>query len=245
MRQWLRDGRLAWCAAAGAACGFALLTRLTSMIELPVLAALALGWHGKWKRFMAGFLPPILLAVLLERMYQWYRFGNLFGSYVETGPPGAPSFYPFCAPFWRGFLGALFSPDKSIFLFDPLLPLLLGLAIWRWRKLNRDLRIGLLGLGSLLTLEVSLHAKYIVFGGDVAWGHRYVLLPVELLALFAVPLLISFSGSLPPLFRRAGWCLVAVSVVLQMASTTMAANVEVNPAKHGIRARRFGTAASI
>jgi hypothetical protein len=31
-----------------------------------------------------------------------------------------------------------------------------------------------------------------------------------------------------PLFRRAAWCLVAASVMLQVASTTMAANVEVN-----------------
>jgi hypothetical protein len=228
VRQWLRDSRLVWCAAAGAACGFALLTRLTSAMELLAFAALALCWRGDWKRFLAGFLPPVLLAVLLERLYQWHRFGSLLGSYVEAGQPGAPPSYPFCAPFWSGFLGTLFSPDKSIFLFDPLLPLLIGLAVWRWRRMDRDLRIGLLGLGALLALHVFVHAKYVVFGGDVAWGHRYVVLPVELLALFAVPLLMSCGGSMAPLFRRAAWCLVAASVMLQVASTTMAANVEVN-----------------
>ena len=234
IRQWLRDTRLVWCAAAGAACGFALLTRLTSVMELVVFVALALGWRGNWKRFLGGFLPPVLVAVLLERLYQWYRFGNLLGSYVETGPAGAPPCYPFCAPFWRGFLGTLFSPDKSIFLFDPLLILLIGLAAWRWRRIKRDLRIGLLGLGALMALNMFFHAKYIVFGGDVAWGHRYVVLPVELLALFAVPLLMATDGSMSPLFRRAAWCLVAASVMLQMASTTMAANIEVNQRSIGL-----------
>ena len=227
IRQWRRDGRLVWCAAAGAACGFALLTRLTSVMALLVFAAFAVCWGGNWKRFLAGFLPPVLVAVLFERLYQWYRFGNLLGSYVETGPPGAPPSYPFQAPFWSGFLGTLFSPDKSIFLFDPLLLLLIGLAVWRWRKLDRDLRILLLGLAALLAMHILFHAKYFVFGGDVAWGHRYVVLPVELLALFAVPLLLTHGGSMPALCRRAAWCLVAVSVMLQMASTTMAPNVEV------------------
>lgn len=228
IRQWLYDGRPVWCAAAGAACGFALLTRLTSAIELVVFVALALAWGGNWKRFLAGFLPPVLVAVLLERLYQWYRFGNLLGSYVEPAPPGAPASYPFCAPFWKGFLGTLFAPDKSIFLFDPLLLLLIAIAAWRWRRIKRDLRIGLLGLGALAALNVFFYAKYIGFGGDVAWGHRYVVMTVELLALFAAPLLIATGGSMSPLFRRAAWCLVAASVMLQMASTTMAANVEVN-----------------
>ena len=156
IRQWLRDGRLVWCAVAGAALGFALLTRLTAVLQLPVFAAMALCWHGNWRRFLAGFLPPVLVAVLLERFYQWYRFGNLLGSYVETGPPGSPPSYPFNAPFWRGFLGTLFSPDKSIFLFDPLLLLLIGLAVWRWRRLGRDLRIALLGLGALLRAPYRL-----------------------------------------------------------------------------------------
>ena len=227
IRQWLRDGHLLWCAAAGAACGFALLTRLTSVMELPVFVALALCWRGNWKRLLAGFLPPVLVAVLLDRLYQWYRLGNVWGSYVETGPPGSPPSYPFNAPFWRGLLGTLFSPDKSIFLFDPMLLLLIGLAIWRWRSIKHDLRIGMLGLGALLALDMVFHAKYIVFGGDVAWGHRYVVLPVELLALFAVPLLMAAGGSMSPLFRRSAWCLVAASVTLQMASTAMVPNVEV------------------
>jgi 4-amino-4-deoxy-L-arabinose transferase-like glycosyltransferase len=233
IRQWLRDGRLVWCAAAGAACGLAVPTRLTSFLEIAVFAALVVCWRGNWKRFLVGFLPPVLVAGFLERLYHWYRFGELFSTYTgiaarQYRPPGMPPSFPFCVPFWKGFVGTLFAPDKSVFLFDPLLLLLIAIAVWRWREMERDLRIMLLGLAALFVLYASFYAKYVFFGGDVAWGHRYVLLPVELLALLAVPLLMRYGGN------RAAWCVVAASVVLQLASTTMAAGVETRQRSAGL-----------
>lgn len=47
----------------------------------------------------------------------------------------------------------------------------------------------LLFLTLLLIGYAAAYARYYDFGGDVAWGHRFVLLPVQLLCLFAVPLL--------------------------------------------------------
>lgn len=225
--QWSRDGRLVWCAMAGAACGFALLTRLTTVMELFVFGLLVFLWQGNWKRFFAGFLPPVAIASVLERWYQWYRFGNWLGTYRQTGGPGAPACYPFCAPFWQGFAETLVSPDKSILLFDPLLPLLIAICIWRWRKIDRDLRILVLALATLVLLHISFHARLVYFGGDVAWAHRYVVLPVELLALFAVPLLMVHGKGMPPLVRWLAWGVVAASVVLQVASTALYANVEI------------------
>ena len=64
------------------------------------------------------------------------------------------------------------------------------------------------------------YARYFDFGGDVAWGHRFVLLPVQLLCLFAVPLLLQCR-------QRVLWALVFISVILQIASTVISPNVEI------------------
>ena len=68
---------------------------------------------------------------LIDRWYQYYRFGSFFDTYVSVFAqqsremnPSLPANYPFEIPFHVGFFGALFAPEKSIFLFDPLLILI-------------------------------------------------------------------------------------------------------------------------
>ena len=48
--------------------------------------------------------------------------------------PALPANYPWEVPFHVGFLGALFKPEKSIFLFDPLL--VLTILFWQWWRGN-------------------------------------------------------------------------------------------------------------
>ncbi|HEV2445392.1 MAG TPA: hypothetical protein VGS58_05700, partial [Candidatus Sulfopaludibacter sp.] len=223
-------GGARWAALAGAACGMAILTRLPSLLETGVffVAALFLGCHRR--QFCKGYLPPVLASLLADRWYQWYRFGDPFSTYMrpygqQLRQPGDPASFPFSYPFWKGFLATLFSPDKSIFLFDPLLLLLIAVVAWKWREIHRPVRIVLLALAAWLLAYIALYARYYDFGGDVAWGHRFVVVPVELLALFSVPLLI--SSALPRPARGAAWALVCVSLVVQASSTTLAPNVEV------------------
>src|SRR5205823_11566269 len=103
---------------------------------------------------------------------------ELFGTYIgvfgrQFRPSGAPTTFPFSYPFWKGFLGTMFSPDKSIFLFDPLLVVLLLVATWKWREIRGALRRVVLSLAVLLLLYMACYATYFDFGGDVAWGHRF------------------------------------------------------------------------
>ena len=63
---------------------------------------------------------------LLDRLYQYHRFGSFFNTYItivareaRQRDPSLPASYPFETPFHVGFFGALFAPEKSIFLFDP------------------------------------------------------------------------------------------------------------------------------
>jgi hypothetical protein len=75
-------------------------------------------------------LPIYAVFLLLDRLYQFYRFGNWTTTYVHyftiehrLQDRTLPAKYPWETPFHVGFLGPLISPEKSIFLFDPLIVL--------------------------------------------------------------------------------------------------------------------------
>jgi hypothetical protein len=227
---WLRDERGHWALLAGMACGFAILVRLTSVLETGALAIFAIAAGSRMKRFLAWFAPPVAAALLFDRWYQWHRFGDLFSTYISRLPRPAdqPTSFPFSYPFWKGYLGTFFSLDKSVLLFDPLLIVVLLLAVRNWRSLDGQLRRLLISLTLLLVAYTAAYARYFDFGGDIAWGHRFVLLPVQLLCLFAAPLLIQHRW--PAL-----WALVFVSVILQVASTVLPPNVEVIQRDLGFR----------
>lgn len=238
VRRYCADPRARWALAAGLSCGFAILTRMNSLMETVIFAAYALSLGGNRKRFLAGFLPPLAAALVLDRWYQYFRFGTVFSSYIgivgrQLRPSDAPPSYPFSYPFWKGFFGTLFSPDKSIFLFDPLLVVLLLAVALAWRGLARELKQVLAWLAVLEVLYIVASAKYYAFGGDVAWGHRYVVMPVELLCLFAVPILLAYGKEISPWGRRALWTIIAGSMVLQAASTAIAPNLEVSQRRIG------------
>ena len=224
IRAWHREARGHWALLAGLACGFAILVRLTSLLETGVFGIFTIASSTNPKRFLAWFAPPVAGAILVDRWYQWHRFGELFSTYIgilgrQYRPLGQPASFPFSYPFWKGFLGTFFSLDKSVLLFDPLLIVVLLLVVRNWRSLERDLRRLLVCLMLLLVAYAVSYARYFDFGGDIAWGHRFVLLPVQLLCLFAVPLLLQHRW--PAL-----WALVAASVILQAASTVIPPNVE-------------------
>ena len=225
LRAWHREERGRWAWLAGVACGFAILVRLTSLLETGVFAFFAIAAGTNAKRFLVWFAPPVAGALLFDRWYHWHRFGELFSTYIGifgrlNRPLGQPASFPFSYPFWKGFLGTFFAPDKSVLLFDPLLIVVLLLVLRNWRSLDRAVRLLLVCLTLLLGAYAASYARYFDFGGDVAWGHRFVLLPVQLLCLFAVPLLFQQRwGAL--------WVLVCASVILQAASTVISPNVEV------------------
>jgi hypothetical protein len=233
LRAWHRDGRGRWVLLAGIACGFAILVRLPSLLETGVFAFFTVAAGTNPKRFLAWFAPPVVGALLLDRWYQWHRFGELFSTYIGmfgrlNRPLDQPASFPFSYPFWKGFLGTFLSLDKSVLLFDPLLIVVLLLVVRNWVSLDRGLRLLLVCLTLLLVAYAACYARYYDFGGDVAWGHRFVLLPVQLLCLFAAPLLLRHRW--PTL-----WALLLASVILQAASTVIPPNVEIIQRSTGFR----------
>ncbi|MFZ0197853.1 MAG: hypothetical protein WB523_16395 [Candidatus Sulfotelmatobacter sp.] len=234
--EWLQTGGQRALLLGSAALGLNLLTRLTTVLDLAGVGIFLLFvlWFepapGRelWRRFVdycrvAG--PVYAFFLVVDRLYQFYRFGSFTNTYVSLfakeqrlRDPTLPLNFPWSTPFLRGFLGPLFKPEKSIFLFDPLLILALLLLVVLWKKLSPEVRA--FGLASLLLLLVyiSFYARYTYWAGDFAWGDRYVSTAVELAALLAVPLLLRYRAEINSWIWRGGIILIAVSLIIQLAS---------------------------
>src|SRR5258707_193096 len=234
--EWLRADNQRALFIGSAALGLNLLTRLTAGLDLIAAGVflLAVLWfehvRGRdlWQRFLAYSkiaLPVYGLFFIIDRIYQFYRFGSFTNTYVSIfvrgqrlqDPTLLPNF-PWTTPFHVGFMGALFKPEKSIFLFDPLLILAILLLVPLWKRLSPEVRA--YGVTSLLLLlgYISFYARYTYWAGYFAWGDRYVSTAVELVAFIAVPLLLHYRENLSKWIWRAGMALIAVSLIIQLAS---------------------------
>jgi hypothetical protein len=242
--EWLRNGNRRALLIGSFAFGLNLLTRLTTGMDLLagglfVLLVLGLeGIRGKalWNRcrgYMATALPVYLFFGLLDRIYQFYRFGSFFNTYMGVTAretlkrnPTWPASYPFETPFHVGFFGALFTPEKSIFLFDPLLILMILLVAVAWRRFSPVVKAYVITGFLLLLAYISFYARYTVWSGNSAWGDRYVSTAAELAALLAVPLLLRHRSDVGKLIWSTGVALVAISAVVQAASVAFWLSLE-------------------
>jgi hypothetical protein len=234
--EWLKNGsqRALWIGSA--ALGLNLLTRLTTGMDLIAAAVflLLLLWFERaradaiWQKglvYVRTAVPIYLFFFLIDRLYQYCRFGSFLNTYVSLFAaeqrqvrPDLPASFPFETPFHIGFFGALFAPEKSIFLFDPLLVLTILLAALLWKRLSPELRACLVSAFLLLLTYVSFYARYTVWSGDSAWGDRYVSTAVDMAAFISVPLLLRYRASLGKFVRAVGLGVVAASAAIQAAS---------------------------
>ncbi len=233
---WLRTDSRRSLLIGSAALGLNLLTRLTTGLDLLAAAffLLLVLWFERvrgralWDR-SAGYvktaLPVYAAFLLIDRLYQYYRFGSFFNTYVHYFTvehrlldPSLPPNYPFETPFSVGFLGALFTPEKSIFLFDPLLVLTIVIAALAWKRFRPEMKAYLIAAFLLLLAYISFYARYTVWSGNFAWGDRYVSTAAELLAFISVPLLLRHRADLGKFIWTIGVGLIAVSALIQMAS---------------------------
>ncbi|MGA2019711.1 MAG: hypothetical protein ABSH02_03910 [Candidatus Sulfotelmatobacter sp.] len=234
--EWLRTGSKRALLAGCGALGLNVLTRLPTCLD--IMAAgffllLVLWFEGVSGRkllerswaYCKIAAPVYGFFLLLERLYQFYRFESfthtylpLFAKQLRSQDPTLPANFPWSTPFFEGVLGPLFKPEKSIFLFDPLLVLAIWLLVALWKRLPADVRA--YGVASLLLLlgYISFYARYAYWAGDFAWGDRYVSTSVELAALLAVPLLLRYRGNMSAWIWRGGIAIVAASLIIQIAS---------------------------
>jgi hypothetical protein len=234
--EWLRNHSRRALLLGSAAFGLNLLTRLPTGLDLlsgALFVLLVLWFEGlrgralgeRSRSYLATALPVYLFFGLLDRLYQFHRFGSFLNTYItvigrETRMrnPSLPPNYPFETPWHVGFFGALFTPEKSIFLFDPLIVLMILLCVVAWKRFSPDVKAYAVMSCPLLFAYMSFYARYTVWSGDFAWGDRYVSTAVELASLLAVPLLLRHRAQLAKPIWFIGWALVAISTLIQLAS---------------------------
>jgi hypothetical protein len=234
--EWLRTGSLRALFVGSAALGLNLLTRVTTGLDLIAagIFLLAVVWieqvrgRALWQRLFSYCkiaVPVYVFFVVVERLYSFYRFGSLTQTYLpifareaRLHDPTLPANFPWSTPLHQGVLGALFSPEKSIFLFDPLLVLALLLSAFLWKRLAVEVRAYALASLLLLLGYIFFYARYTYWAGDFAWGNRYVSTAVEMVALLAVPLLLRHRANLSLWIWRFSIVLIAASLIIQIAS---------------------------
>jgi len=219
-----------------AALGLNLLTRVTTGIDLiaaGIFLLVVLWFESKldrslWQRLIAYAkvaFPVYTVFFVIERLYSWYRFGSLTQTYLpiftremRAQDPSLPANFPWSTPLHVGVLGALFQPEKSIFLFDPLLILALLLFLLLWRRIDAVVRSYAVTSLLLLFGYIFFYARYTYWTGDFAWGDRYVSTAAEMVAMLAIPLLLKYRQNLASWVWPFGLAITAVSLVIQIAS---------------------------
>ena len=234
--EWLqtRQQRALWIGSG--ALGLNLLTRVTTALDIMAAGIFLLmvvwfeGARGRemWTRAVAYCkvaVPVYIFFGLLERFYSWYRFGSWTQTYIpifaresRMQDPSLPANFPWSTPLHEGVLGALFKPEKSIFLFDPLLILTLLLFTLLWNRMAAEVRAYAVSALLLLAGYICFYARYTYWAGDFAWGDRYVSTAVEMVSLLGIPLLLRYQTQLGSWMRATAALLIAASLLIQVAS---------------------------
>jgi hypothetical protein len=166
----------------------------------------------------------------LDRIYQYIRFGSWTNTYIgvfareqKQIDPALPSNFPFNGGWIHGgidsgLLGPFFAPAKTIFLFDPMFPLILLLAVLLWKRLTPAIRALLASTFLMLAAYIAFYARYNWWAGDFAWGDRYVSSAVEFTTLLALPLLLRYRVTLGRTIWYLALTITGASVAIQCAS---------------------------
>ena len=233
--EWFRNGSRRALLFGSAALGLNLLTRLTTGLDLIACGIFLLlvmwfertvnRWQDLFWEYMKIAAPVYAFFFLIDRCYQYFRFGSFFNTYVTVFAreyhqlnPSLPPNFPWTTPFHVGMLSPLFMPEKSIFLFDPLIVLTVLLVVFSWKRFRADIKAYVVTALLLVFAYIAFYAKYFVWAGDMAWGDRYVSTAVELAAFISVPLLLRYRAELAKFLWATGVCLITVSLAVQLAS---------------------------
>ena len=140
--------------ALGTATGFSALIRLTTLAETAVafgiMLLLIMRQPAGFKQSRQGLISAFGvfgLFLFLERLYHHHRFGDWTSTYFKLFREQWPELDA-AGNFWRGLQGFMFSPNESVWLFDPLA--LVGL---------------ILALGAVLRKKASIWTPSVLVAG--------------------------------------------------------------------------------
>jgi hypothetical protein len=241
----VRRGQFHFAFLSGLALGAAVLIRASSVIHVLTVFLFLIGCliyqsrdklkmirvAGLW---ILGFIPLNVLG----RVFDYLRFGSFWTTgqslavkQLETDPlfsglPELPPNFPFINPPHVGILGALFSPAKSIFIYDPLLLPCLVLGIALWKKLSSYIQWYLVNGVFNLGLHILLTSRLDFWHGDAAWGARYHVTSIHLLLIPLIALLTQRVLLVKGLTRAPIQGFLILTIAIQMTSVVFRPSVE-------------------
>lgn len=197
---------------AGAGAGLALLMRVDSaLLVVPPLAAAA--WLGARRsgartRAAAAFAVGLLPALLVTAAYDTVRFGEpwRFG-YAQQ---------PFNHPLLAGLYGLLLSPAAGLLVYVPLTPVALAGLRAAWRRAPVVAACAL----ALLAVRLPFYATWWSWSAYWAWGPRFLVPAMPVLAVGLVEVYRRWPGRGPPL-RALVVSAVTLSVAVQVVGATI------------------------
>jgi hypothetical protein len=170
--------RKGWLAVSGACLGFAMITKIISLVVVPMVVVYLLAsrdFRSTLRDVCLFFLAPLILFLGIEGWHNAVRYGAIWPSGYDRGW-GALGF---STPLYVGLWGLLASPGKSFFVYAPVS--LLGLISARgFFQRNRKEGFLFLGVAAAYTLP---HGLWCLWAGDWAWGPRFLLVITPYLIL--------------------------------------------------------------
>lgn len=173
-----KTGRAGFLFASGLVLGMAPFVKFLAGFAMPVfgLAALLICIRKRKFRDVFIFLASSAAGVIALGIYNF----ALFGSFAKTGYSGVLG-SDFSVPLSVGMYGMLLSGGKGLFFYSPILILFL----FAFRRYARLWPSGAWLAGALLISLALGTAKFAWWGGGHAWGPRYILPTIPLLAVAA------------------------------------------------------------
>ncbi len=172
---------------AGLFAGYAFITRFETILTIPwlILYVLIVRWRAKQKllKSVLVFSIPVTLFIVLQLLWNYYRFGAILatGSKHQTFFQGS----------FRGNLlislpANLLSLNRSIFVFSPPLILFFFSIKNLIRKYNN---VAIILLGIVVT-NIILYSKFTLWQASASWGPRF-LVPITPFLMLPVCLFVS------------------------------------------------------
>lgn len=199
--QWRRTGSVRAAAWLGLACGLGLMTRAAFVLaSVWFFGYLLLAGSLNWRERLRALVPFVILSACgagVTALVNWGRWG----SPLDFGHHRSDEAFDF--PPHLGLYGLLLSPGKSVFLYTPILLLVILYAGTMWRRGRAEF---VLVLGITLSY-LALYCRWYDWMGGLAWGPRF-LMPL-------IPLWIALLGRVlvQPEARAARGLIVAAALV--------------------------------
>ncbi|MCH9022471.1 MAG: hypothetical protein IID32_06875 [Planctomycetes bacterium] len=150
----------------------------------------------------------LLIAPAIEVAYNLYRFGHPVVSYSRE--------YSF-SQLITGLNGLLFSPGKSIFIYNPVILLAIPGFVLLWRQHRSWAVTVLLGFSGCLLLHSAIEN----FHGNYSWGPRYLSIYLPFLMLAVIFYVTHPQSKIPVVKRTLVIFLMGCSLLVQVAANSL------------------------